>query len=58
MHLIQEHIPPPPQVTPPSSPSELERAQQLPRMLKDKARLDKKYSGGGGEGQQGKACGG
>ena len=27
--LIQEHIPPPPQVTLPSSPYELERAQQL-----------------------------
>ena len=39
--LIQEHIPPPPQVTPPGSPSELERAQHLARLLEDKARLDK-----------------
>ena len=33
--LIQEHIPPPSQVTLPSSPSELERAQQLARLLED-----------------------
>ena len=33
--LIQEHILPPPQVTPPSSPSELERAQHLAKLLGD-----------------------
>ena len=31
--LIQEHIPPPPQVALPSSPSELERAQHLARQI-------------------------
>ena len=35
--LIQEHIPPPPQVTPPLSPSELQRAQHLATLLGDKA---------------------
>ena len=39
--LIQEHIPPPPKVTPPSSPSELERAQHLAKLLEDKLKLDK-----------------
>ena len=40
--LIQEHIPPPPKVTPSHSPSELERAQQHAKLLEDKARLEKK----------------
>ena len=39
--MIQEHIPPAPQVTLPRSPSELERAQHLATLLGDKARLDK-----------------
>ena len=39
--LIQEHTLPPPQVTLPSSPSELERAQHLAKLLKDKLKLDK-----------------
>ena len=43
--LIQEHIPPPPKVTPPHSPTELERAQQLAKLLEDKARLEKKIQG-------------
>ena len=44
--LIQEHIPPPHQVTPPRSPSELERAQHLATLLEDKARLDKSIQEG------------
>ena len=43
--LIQEHIPPPPKVTPPHSPTELERAQQLAKLLEDKARLKKIIQG-------------
>ena len=43
--LIQEHIPPPPKVTPPHSPTELERAQHLAKLLEDKARLEKKIQG-------------
>ena len=39
--LMQEHIPPPPQVTLPGSPSELERAQHLAKLLGDVAKLDK-----------------
>ena len=39
--LIQEHILPPPKVTPPHSPAELERAQQLATLLGEKAMLDK-----------------
>ena len=35
--LIQEHIPPPPKVTPPHSPTELERAQHLAKLLEDKS---------------------
>ena len=38
--LIQENIPPPPQVTLPNSPSELERAQHLAKLLGDKLKLD------------------
>ena len=41
--LIQEHILPPPQVTPPISPSELERAQHLAELLDDKLKLDKSF---------------
>ena len=37
--LIQEHIPRPPQVTPPRSPSELQRAQDLAKLLGDKAKV-------------------
>ena len=44
-NLIQEHIPPPPKVTPPHSPTELERAQHLAKLLEDKARLEKKIQG-------------
>ena len=43
--LIQDHIPPPPKVTPPHSPTELERAQQLAKLLEEKARLEKKIRG-------------
>ena len=43
--LIQEHIPPLPKVTPPHSPTELERAQHLAKLLEDKARLEKKIQG-------------
>ena len=43
--MIQEHIPPPPKVTPPHSPTELERAQHLAKLLEDKARLEKKIQG-------------
>ena len=39
--LIQEHIPHLAQVTPSSSPSELERAQHPAKLLGDKAMLDK-----------------
>ena len=53
--LIQEHILPPPQVTPPRSKSELERFQHLAKLLGDKAGLGKRR---GGEGEQGQACGG
>ena len=35
--LIQEHIQPPPKVTPPRSPSEFERAQHLAKLLGDKS---------------------
>ena len=38
--LIQEHILPPPQVTHPSSPSELEPAQHLAMLLEDRPKLD------------------
>ena len=38
--LIQEHILPHPKVTPPHFPIELERAQQLAKLLEDKARLE------------------
>ena len=44
--LIQEHIPPPPQVTPPGSPSELERAQHLAKLLRGQGQ----NSGGGRRG--------
>ena len=44
--LIQEHILPPPQVTHPGSPSELERAQQIAKLLGDKAKLDKSIQEG------------
>ena len=44
-NLIQEHIPPLPKVTPPHSPTELERAQHLAKLLEDKARLEKKIQG-------------
>ena len=44
--LIQEHIPPPPQVAPPSSPSESERAQHLAKLLEDKVKLDKVFRRG------------
>ena len=44
--LIQERIPLPPQVTLPSSPSELERAQHLAELLGDKAKLDKNIQEG------------
>ena len=43
--LIQEHIPAPPKVTPPHSPTELERAQHLAKLLEDKAKLEKKIQG-------------
>ena len=43
--LIQDHIPPPPKVTPPHSPTELERAQQLAKLLEEKAGLEKKIQG-------------
>ena len=43
--FIQEHIPPPSQVPPPSSPYVLERAQQLARLLEDKAKLEKSIQG-------------
>ena len=43
--LIQDQIPPPPKVTPPHSPTELERAQQLAKLLEEKARLEKKIQG-------------
>ena len=39
VELIQEHIPPPHQITP-RSPSELERAQHLAKLLQDKLNLD------------------
>ena len=39
--LIQENIIPLPQVTLPGSPSELERAQHLAKLLEDELRLDK-----------------
>ena len=44
--LIQEHIHPPPQATPPCSPSELERAQHLAKLHGDKAKLDKSIQEG------------
>ena len=50
MDLIQERIPPPPQVTLPGSPSELERAQHLAKLLGNKAKFGSKYSGGRREG--------
>ena len=43
--LIQDHIPPSPKVTLPHSPTELERAQQLAKLLEEKARLEKKIQG-------------
>ena len=43
--MIQDHIPPPPKVSPPHSPTELERAQQLAKLLEEKARLEKKIQG-------------
>ena len=43
--LIQEHILPPPKVTPPHSPTELERAQQLAKLPEDKAKLEKSIQG-------------
>ena len=44
--LIQEHIPPPLQVTLPRSPSESEQAQHLATLLGKKARLDKSIQEG------------
>ena len=46
VELIQEHIPPPPQVTPPGSPSESERAQHHAKLLDDKLKLDKSIQEG------------
>ena len=43
--LIQEHIHPHPKVAPSHSPTELERAQQLAKLLEEKARLEKKIQG-------------
>ena len=43
--LIQEHIPPPPKVTSLHSPTELERAQQLAKLLEEKAKLEKNIQG-------------
>ena len=43
--LIQDHVLPPPKVSPPHSPTELERAQQLAKLLEEKARLEKKIQG-------------
>ena len=43
--LIQDHIPALPKVTPPHSPTELERAQHLAKLLEDKAKLEKKIQG-------------
>ena len=43
--LIQEHIPPLPKVTPSHSPTELERAQHLAKLLEDKAKLEKSIQG-------------
>ena len=43
--LIQDHIPPSPKVSPSHSPTELERAQQLAKLLEEKARLQKKIQG-------------
>ena len=43
--LIQQHIPLPPKVTPTHSPTELERAQQLAKLLDDKAKLEKNIQG-------------
>ena len=43
--LIQEHILPLPKVTPSHSPSELERAQHLAKLLEDKAKLEKSIQG-------------
>ena len=43
--MIQEHIHPRPKVTSPHSPTELERAQQLAKLLEEKARLEMKIQG-------------
>ena len=43
--LIQEHILPPPKVTLSHSPTELERAQHLAKLLEDKAKLEKSIQG-------------
>ena len=43
--LFQDHIPPAPKVIPSHSPTELERAQQLAKLLEEKARLEKKIQG-------------
>ena len=43
--LIQEHIPPPPKVTLPHSPTEFLRAQHLAKLLEDKAKLEKSIQG-------------
>ena len=43
--LIQEHILPPPKVTPSHSPTESERAQHLAKLLEEKARLEKSIQG-------------
>ena len=57
--LIQEHIPPLPKVTlsPPHSPTELERAQPLAKLLEDKAKLEKNIQGVEERGWQGKVGG-
>ena len=45
--LIQDHIPAPPLPTPPHSPTDLERALHLAKLLDDKGKLEKKILGGG-----------
>ena len=43
--MIQEHTSPLPQITPSHSPTELERAQHLAKLLEDKAKLEKSIQG-------------
>ena len=43
--LIQEHISPSQKVNPPHSPTELERAQHLAKLLEEKAKLEKSIQG-------------